>query len=139
MASRTIPTCRYGKVPALDRLIQRGSSHPQHRWIVGARKFPNITQARQYVSSRYGISADIEWRDVKYTPGTGHTHNRVNPAPISSNESTKPVVVVDPAVQKQPDIKKLVDVKLHTKKGLIEVHGQFSLNDITNIYNAVMA
>jgi hypothetical protein len=151
MAVRTIPTQHYGKNP-VDQFIQRGSSHPQRRWIVGANKFPNITAARLYAANRYKIKDVVDFHLVDYVPGTGYkwgTDNSTNKIvkqlklftadkpTIAPAASVKPeAIVVNAGVQ--TDVNKLITLTLHTKQGVVEVHGKFSSDEVGSIVRQVM-
>jgi hypothetical protein len=151
MAVRTIPTQHYGKNP-VDQFIQRGSSHPQRRWIVGANKFPNITAARLYAANRYKIKDVVDFHLVDYVPGTGYkwgTDNSTNKIvkqlklftadkpTIAPAASVKPeATVVNAGVQ--TDVNKLITLTLHTKQGVVEVHGKFSSDEVGSIVRQVM-
>jgi hypothetical protein len=151
MAVRTIPTQHYGKNP-VDQFIQRGSSHPQRRWVVGANKFPNITAARLYAANRYKIKDVVDFHLVDYVPGTGYkwaTGNSTNKIvkqlklfaadkpTISPTASVKPeATVVNAGVQ--TDVNKLITLTLHTKQGVVEVHGKFSSDEVGSIVRQVM-
>jgi hypothetical protein len=156
MAVRTIPTQHYGKNP-VDQFIQRGSSHPQRRWIVGANKFPNITAARLYAANRYKIKDVVDFHLVDYVPGTGYkwatgkaedsitkpvkqlklfTADKPTIAPATS---AKPeVIVVNAGAGAQTDVDKSITLTLHTKQGVVEVHGKFSSDEVGSIVRQVM-
>jgi hypothetical protein len=156
MAVRTIPTQHYGKNP-VDRFIQRGSSHPQRRWVVGANKFPNITAARLYAANIYNIKDVVDFHTVSYVPGTGYkwgTDNSTNKIvkqlkPFTTNTTDNPTVslatsakpdtkIINAGAGTQTDIDKSITLTLHTKQGVVEVHGKFSSDEVGSIVRQVM-